>query len=418
MFDLRWKVASLFRDYKGQAFEVLYWDGKVAKFGVGPSCAVVHFKTKKAFHKSILNHDLGFGEAYVSGDVKIDASLEGLLDLLTIFAKIYQEKNMKSIALDMMRFCQNLVKRSLAREKQDIEHHYGRGDDFYKLFIGETLQYSCAYFQTPDDTIEEAQKQKIEYTTSKLNLAPGQRLLDIGCGWGHLMFYAARHYGVSCVGITLCDNQAAYIREYAKKHNLPVEVRVQSYLELPKNEKWDRIVSVGMMCHIGQKRIDQFYDKIESLMNPHGICLLHCVAKMKESPDVGAFVEKYIFPGYWFNSLEGMVIRSVDRGFNVIDIENLRRHYALTLYRWLVNFRKKYDTIKATVGFNDASMRAWEFYFAIAAAGFRSGAMNLLQVVMSKGINDDYPMTRDFLYHSPEGKKSNLSEELALSAKN
>jgi len=247
--------------------------------------------------------------------------------------------------------------------------------------------------------LDQAQYQKIAHTARKLHLRKGQRLLDIGCGWGHLMFHAAETYGVSCVGLTLCDNQAAYIRKEAAARRLPVEVRIMNYLEFDEAQKWDRVVSVGMMCHVGQSRADAFYDKLKSLLAPGAICLTHAISKMKEAPSADPFVEKHVFPGYWFFSLEGETRRAVERGMNVIDVENLRRHYAMTAHHWRRNFLRNYDVIKARFGFDDRFLRTWEFYLASVVAGFRSGHLNLIQMVMSNGINDAYPLTREFLYH-------------------
>ncbi len=402
-FDFRWKAESLLKDYQGPAFEFHYWDDLCDRFGKGEPFAKIHFKTRRAFVRSIMTKDLGFGEGYASQEIVIDGDLERLM---AIFGDILKNTTFQTFWL---RLSQKLLARSLKREKLHIEHHYGLGNEFYQYYLDKRMQYSCGYFRTQEDTLDQAQEQKIDHITRKLFLKKGQRLLDIGCGWGHLMFEAASRYGVECIGITLCDNQAKYIREMAKKLHLPVEVRVQNYLELPKDEKWERLVSVGMMCHIGQKRIHQFWDKVSSLIAPKGIALLHCVAKMKESSDTSPFVQKYIFPGYWYNSIEGMVTRAVARDFQVIDIENLRRHYTLTLHHWRNHLLKNKEAIQKTMGFTDEFMRAWEFYLAIGAAGFASGTSSLIQMVVSKGINDEYPWTRDFLYSA----KSAVKRELA-----
>jgi cyclopropane-fatty-acyl-phospholipid synthase len=200
------------------------------------------------------------------------------------------------------------------------------------------------------------------------------------------------------VGITLCDNQAAYIREQSRRQRLPVDVRVMNYQELPANETWDRVVSVGMMCHIGPDRIDAYMDTIRRVIAPGGVCLLHFISKMEESLGVDPFVAKHIFPGYWFNSIEGVTTRSVRRGLHVLDVENLRRHYMLTARHWRRNFLNNYEAIKSAMGFDDVFMRKWEFYLASVVAGFRTGQMHLLQIVLSRGVANDYPWTREFLY--------------------
>jgi cyclopropane-fatty-acyl-phospholipid synthase len=395
MLLFRGTLETIQRRHTGAPFEMVFWNGERWRFGAssGKPEFVIHFKTRKAFVRSVVQTTLGFGESYVAGEVTVEGSLE---DAIT--ALVDHGLRMQARRSSFQQWVQRAVARTLPQEKADIEHHYGRGDDFYELYLDKKLQYSCGYFRTPEDTLDQAQEQKIAHTARKLDLRRGQRLLDIGCGWGHLMFHAAEKYGVSCLGITLCDNQAKYIREEAKRRKLPVDVRTMNYLELGEGIKWDRIVSVGMMCHVGESRADAFYDKLQALSAPGAIVLTHCISKMKESPGSDPFVEKHVFPGYWFFSLEGETKRAVDRGFNVLDVENLRRHYAMTAHHWRRNFLANYDLIKKKMGFDDRFMRTWDFYLASVVGGFRGGHLNLIQMTMSQGINDEYPLTREFLY--------------------
>jgi cyclopropane-fatty-acyl-phospholipid synthase len=388
-------IDTIERTHTGKPFEIVFWDGERQRIGsaVGAPEFVVHFKTRMAFLRSLLQTTIGFGESYVSGEVVIEGCLE---DAFTALVEHGLRMRANRSAVEV--WLSKAVARTLPQEKADIEHHYGRGNEFYALYLGKKLQYSCGYFRTAEDTLDQAQEQKIAHTVRKLDLRRGQKLLDIGCGWGHLMFHAAEEYGVECVGITLCDNQAKYIREQARARNLPVDVRVMNYLELDDRTKWDRIVSVGMMCHVGESRADAFYDKLKALSAPGAVVLTHCISKMKEAPGSDPFVEKHVFPGYWFFSLEGETARAVDRGFNVLDVENLRRHYAMTAHHWRRNFLANYDEIKRKMGFDDRFMRTWDFYLASVVGGFRAGHLNLIQMTMSHGVNDEYPLTREFLY--------------------
>jgi len=379
-------------NYQGTPFVLSYWDGKNEQFGRGRPGFTIHFKTEAALKRSLLETSLGFGEAYARGDLVVEGDL---VEALTALGEAYLAMEPERL---LSRWARRAAARTLPREKADIEHHYGLGDEFYKFYLDKKLQYSCAYFRSTDDSLDLAQEQKIAHTTKKLHLQPGQRLLDIGCGWGHLMFHAAEVYGVECVGITLCDNQARYIRQEAARRQLPVEVRTINYLELDESIKWERVVSVGMMCHVGESRADQFFDKVKSLLAPGAICLLHCISKMKEASGADLFVEKHVFPGYWFFSLEGLVKRAVHRELNILDIENLRLHYALTLKHWRANFFQNYEEIKSVMKFDDRFMRTWEFYLASAEAGFHTGHLHLIQMVMTNGVRTDYPWTREFLY--------------------
>ena len=392
MIDPRRTLRQLFKDHQGVPFTVTDWTGTVMLFGSGRPEFDVRFVTRAALVNSLVRSTLGFGEAYAAGDVVITGDLERVLIALV---GVYTATDRVTL-LDRVKLA--FQARSLGRQKANIEHHYGRGNDFYRLFLDKRLQYSCGYFRTPADSLDLAQEQKIAHTAAKLHLQPGQRLLDIGCGWGHLMFHAAETYGVECVGITLCDNQASYIRDEAKRRRLPVDVRVMNYLELPQGETWERVVSVGMMCHIGPNHIEEYFDTVHRLIAPGGVGLLHCIVKMRESLSVDPFVATHIFPGYWFNSLEGVTERTVRRGLHVLDVENLRRHYAMTAHHWRANFLRNYDTIKATMGFDDVFMRAWEFYLASVVTGFATGQSHLIQVVLSQGVCDSYPLTREFLY--------------------
>jgi cyclopropane-fatty-acyl-phospholipid synthase len=385
-------IERLRRKYRGPAFTLRLWDSEELGFGYGAPTFVVHFRDARSLLASMLRGSLGFGEAYAGGSLTLDGNLE---DALTALTGLYHDVKMQG---PVRRLLLGAAARTLTEEKSDIRHHYDIGDEFYRYYLDPKLQYSCAYFHSPDDTLEQAQEQKIRHTVAKLRLERGQRLLDIGCGWGHLMMHAAEKYGVSCFGITLSENQAAYIRQQVRERRLPVEVRVMNYLELDAREKWDRLVSVGMMCHIGERRIEQFWDKVTDLLSPGGVALLHCIAKMRERPGADPFVEKYVFPGYWFNSLEGMTWRATDRGLHVLDVENLRRHYALTAHHWGENFRRNWSDIRERFGFDERFMRTWEFYLASVVAGFRSGWLHLIQMVVSRGVQDAYPLTRRFLY--------------------
>ena len=292
MINYRGKLRKMLSGYQGRPFVVRYWDGASEQFGQGGPSFALYFKTKESLRRSLLETSLGFGEAYARGDLTVEGDL---VAALTALGEAYMALEPERLLTGWAR---RAVARTLPREKADIEHHYGLGDEFYKFYLDKKLQYSCGYFRTPEDSLDLAQEQKIAHTVKKLQLQPGQRLLDIGCGWGHLMFHAAEVYGVECVGITLCDNQASYIREEAARRRLPVEVRTINYLELDESIKWERVVSVGMMCHVGERRANQFFDKVKSLVTPKAICLLHCISKMKESSGADPFVEKHVFPGY------------------------------------------------------------------------------------------------------------------------
>jgi cyclopropane-fatty-acyl-phospholipid synthase len=372
---------------------MLFWNGERWRFGAssGLPSFVLQFKTRIAFVRTMLQSTLGLGESYVAGEIAVEGNLE---DALT---KLYELGMREAPRSTLARFTGRALS-TLTMERTKFEEYYGRSSEFHGFYLDKKLQYSCGYFKTPEDSLDRAQDQKLAHTLRKLDLRRGQRLLDIGCGWGHLMFQAAEKHGVECLGITSSDEQTTYIREQARIRKLPVKARTMNFHDLDERSKWDRIVSLGTMRHVGGRRADAFYDKLSKLSAPKGIVLAQSVAKMNDDDASDPFVEKHVFPGYWSLSCEGETKRAVARGFNVVDVENLRRHYALTVHHWRKNFLANYEGIKRKTRYRDRFLRTWDFYLASVVAGLRAGHLNLIALTMSNGINDEYPLTRDFLY--------------------
>lgn len=399
-------ISRLCERYDGTPFELRFWGGERLRLGVGAPAFLLTFRTRRALCETALLGTLGLGEAYIRREVVFEGDLEDALTGLFQFTRAVGARLPRlmpslfetSVAgvLDALR----LGRRSGAarREKIAVERHYGLGNDFYPLYLDRRLQTSCGYFRSPSEPLDDAQAHKISVVARKLALRRGQRLLDLGCGWGHFMLHAAETYGVQCLGITLCDNQARYIREQAAARRLPVEVRVMSYEELEDEARWDRIVSLGSMCHAGERRIEVFYDRVKALLAEGGICLLESVTRARESSRTDPFLQKHIFPGYWPPSLQGMAARAVARGLDVLDAENLRRHSELTAHCWRQNFLQNRERIARVTGFDEAFMKAWEFYLACAVAAFRTGALGFIQMVLSNGAQRDYPLAREPLY--------------------
>jgi cyclopropane-fatty-acyl-phospholipid synthase len=388
--------------YDGTPFELRFWDGGRLRFGAGASEFSVTFRTRRALFETLVFGSLGLAEAHVRHEVMFEGELEdvltglGQLTLRLPRSGLLRQREGLLGALGAM--VHDATSGSAWGEKDAIERHYGLGDDFYRLYMDRRLQHSCGYFRAPGEALDEAQAQKIRLAARKLALRRGQRLLDIGCGWGHFMLHAAEHHGVECLGITLCDNQARYIRERAEARRLPVEVRVMRFEDLDDEVRWDRVVSFGAMCHVGERRLDRFFDKVKAVLAPGGICLLQSIARMRESSDTDPFVQKHVFPGYFIPSLAGMTARAAARGLDVLDAENLRRHGALTARGWRRNFLESYERIQRVTGFDDAFMRRWDFFLAYAAAAFRTGHLGIIEMVMANGVQDDYPLARDLLF--------------------
>ena len=278
--------------------------------------------------------------------------------------------------------------------QKEVSSHYDIGNDFYKMWLDETMSYSCGYFKHPEDTLYQAQVQKVERILEKLYLKEGMTLCDIGCGWGYLLIEAAKKYGIKGVGITLSKEQKKKFEERIKENHLEdqLEVRLMDYRDLPESGfKFDRVVSVGMLEHVGRDNYELFMKSVKSIMNPGGLFLLHYISALQEHPG-DAWVKKYIFPGGVVPSLREIINIAGDYQFYTLDVESLRRHYNKTLLCWNANFQKHKDEVREMFG--ERFIRMWELYLCACAATFMNGIIDLDQILFTNGVNNDLPMTR------------------------
>jgi cyclopropane-fatty-acyl-phospholipid synthase len=244
------------------------------------------------------------------------------------------------------------------------------------------MSYSCAYFKSPEDSLEQAQLQKIDHTLKKLQLQPGETLLDIGSGWGWLMIRAVQQYGVKATGITLSEEQ--------------VKVEIMDYRDLAKSgRKFDKIVSVGMFEHAGRDNFPSYMNSVQSLLNEQGIMLLHTITRPLEEP-VHPWITTNIFPGGYIPSLREIIHLLPEYDFHAMDIESLRMHYAMTLDQWSLRYSNHIDKVRELYG--ERFVRMWDLYLKTSASSFRVGGLGLHQILFSKGINNSLNMTRDYIY--------------------
>ena len=362
-------------------------DGKEYRIGEGaPTFTVV-------FHKSIplgelmTSTSLALGEAYMRGDLEIEGDL---YDALDHFLGQMGKFSMDQKALKKLLF-PSMTKKN---QEKGVRSHYDIGNDFYRLWLDETMSYSCGYFLHEDDTLYQAQGNKVDYILKKLRLAEGMSLLDIGCGWGFLLIEAAKKYGIRGTGITLSSEQEEAFRERIRQEGLEelLTVRRMDYRDLPSCGKmYDRVVSVGMIEHVGRGNYQEFFDCVSSALNPGGVFLLHFISALKEHPG-DAWIKKYIFPGGVVPSLRELISCCAEDDFHVLDVENLRLHYNRTLRCWRENYREHLDEVRKM--FDETFVRMWDLYLAACAATFHNGIIDLHQILMTKGINNDLPMTR------------------------
>jgi cyclopropane-fatty-acyl-phospholipid synthase len=290
--------------------------------------------------------------------------------------------------------------------QRNISHHYDVSNAFYRMWLDSRMVYSCAYFHEPDDSLDDAQAQKIDHICRKLRLAKGERFLDIGCGWGALIFWAAENYGVNATGITLSRNQYEHVREQIVERGLTDRVRVElrDYANLPNEEAFDKIASVGMFEHVGPRNYDRYFGKIQRILVPGGFVLNHgithnALSRRSLGSGIGEFVEEYVFPGGELAHVSRVVEGLAAQGLEVVDGEALREHYARTLWHWVDRLEAHADPARAEVG--EEKYRIWRIYMAGSAHAFDRGWLSLWQLLAGKPLADGrlpHPLTRAHVY--------------------
>lgn len=381
-------LSELFSD----TFEVHYWDGTSEKHGEGDIKFKIYIREKISKKDILTDPFLAFGEAYMNNSIDFEGNIQEVIE------SVY--KNEKSFLHNSSAFAKlyKIASNSIKNSKEDIQYHYDLGNDFYKLWLDETMSYSCAYFREEDNSLYEAQMNKIHHILKKLNLKSGDRLLDIGCGWGELIILAAKEYNVKALGITLSQEQFNKVKERIKENNLEgqVEVALIDYRELiKKGEKFDKITSVGMIEHVGRENIPLYIKEIKDLLIPKGVALLHCITAQKEG-EANQWIKRYIFPGGYIPSIRELVYNMGENDLHLIDLESLRLHYKKTLECWAKNFEKNIESIKQIK--DDKFIRMWRLYLNSCAASFHYGPIDVHQFLFTRGLNNELPLTRESLY--------------------
>ncbi len=330
---------------------------------------------------------LALGEAYMDGDIQVEGEL--------YLALRYFMGQMGKFSTDT-KALGNLMFSSVSKnnQKKEVCSHYNIGNDFYSLWLDETLSYSCGYFQTEEDTLHRAQCNKVDRILKKLYLKEGMTLCDIGCGWGYLLLRAAKKYGINGVGITLSEEQKKVFEERIKAEHLEeqLSVKLLDYRDLKTLDiSFDRVVSVGMVEHVGRENYIPFMECVKQVLKPGGLFLLHFISALTEHPG-DAWMKKYIFPGGMVPSLREVFQIAGGLSLYTLDVESLRRHYSRTLLCWNENFQKHRREVAEM--FNERFVRMWELYLCSCAATFMDGVIDLHQVLFTNGVNNDLPMTR------------------------
>ncbi len=348
------------------------------------------------YRKLVLNPELHAGEAYMDGRMSF---IEGssLRDFLTLFS--INRQNVTSYPIQtairavMMKFRKRQQANPIGKAQQNVAHHYDLGNEFYKLFLDKNMLYSCAYFINDNESLEQAQRNKLRLLAAKLNLQPGQKVLDIGCGWGDLALYIAKMADVEVLGVTLSKEQHALASKRAQDEGLADRVRFKLLDYREVDEQFDRIVSVGMFEHVGVHHYDEFFKKINQLMPDDGLTLIHSIGHMSPPGMASAWLRKYIFPGAYSPALSEVLSVVEQNHLWVTDLEFLRVHYANTLAHWERRFQE--NRAKVVEMYDEKFARMWEFYLISAEMMFRTGSQLVFHMQLSRN-RDAAPLVRDY----------------------
>jgi cyclopropane-fatty-acyl-phospholipid synthase len=369
--------------------------GSRASYGDGSGPPVTVRFAKGWALRIALNPDLALGEAYMNGAMTIE---EGdLWDLCALIGRNFGQyrdppKLLMALLAKIGWLTQQWNDRSAAR--RNVAHHYDLSYDLYRRFLDEDMQYSCAYFAQPDMTLEEAQFAKKTHIAAKLRIEPGQRVLDIGCGWGGMGLELAGRYGAQIHGVTLSKEQLAVAKQRAQGAGL--ESRAQFSLTDYRDVEgpFDRIVSVGMFEHVGAPNFRTYFQQVARLLTDDGVALIHTIGRRTGPGLTQPWIAKYIFPGGYIPALSEMAAAIEDAGLWITDVEVQRLHYAETLKAWRKRFMAQRDDIAAL--YDERFCRMWEFYLALSELGFRYGVNNVFQVQVTKRV-DAAPIVRDYM---------------------
>jgi len=370
---------------------------KPLEFGDGTGVPVaIRFASRRALTSIFLNPELRLGEAYMDGDFVIE---EGTIaDLLAILTSQLPHDSVPYFARPqaMIRYGKRRLDQfnHRTRARRNIAHHYDLDGQLYALFLDADRQYSCAYFENPDQTLDDAQLAKKRHLAAKLLVKDGQRVLDIGSGWGGLGLYLAEYCGAKVTGVTLSEEQLKLARGRASERGLShrVDFRLQDYRDL--SESFDRIVSVGMFEHVGINHYRAYFKKCAELMPNDGVMVLHSIGRSEGPNATNPWIDKYIFPGGYIPALSE-VLPAIERaGLIVSDIEILRLHYAETLKAWRQRFMARAEEARRL--YDDRFVRMWEFYLAASEMAFRNQGMMVFQIQLTKRV-DAVPITRDYI---------------------
>lgn len=374
--------------------DLVLWDGsQIAPRENQPSIGRIHIRERGQVWRMLWDPSLGFGEGYCRGQITVEGDLTEVMTALMFgLADAAARRGIKSSFRDRL-----MPRRGQSRRESraSVAHHYDIGNDFYRQWLDAEQVYTCAYYRDGKTTLEEAQRAKFEHICRKLRLKPGETVIEAGCGWGGLAFHMARQYQVRVRAYNLSREQMAFARERARRENLEhlVELVEADYRAIEGT--CDAFVSVGMLEHVGPRHYRELAGIMDRVLTADGRGLIHTIGRNVACP-LDSWTSRYIFPGAEPPSLRQMMDLFEGPGFSVIDVENLRSHYARTCADWLTRFTARENDVARM--FDEAFVRMWRFYLASSVAAFRSGHLQLFQVLFARPTSNVLPLTRDDIY--------------------
>jgi cyclopropane-fatty-acyl-phospholipid synthase len=398
--------------------QIRCWDG--SSLGPPSSSAIIHINSPNAFRRLLYApNELGLGRAYVAGEIDISGDVFQALRLRDLLARQHPRAEIKlgisgwrralRAARDIGAIGRPLPPppqearlrgplHSRRRDAQAVSHHYDVSNDFYRLILGRTMTYSCAYFEAGASSLDDAQTAKHELVSRKLGLRPGMRLLDVGCGWGSMLIHAARHHDIEGVGVTVSKRQAEFAAKRVAEEGFAdrIEIRLQDYRDV-RDGPYDAISSIGMFEHVGIARLSGYFSNLYGLLSHEGRLLNHAISRPPGRVELSkkTFISRYVFPDGELQEVGSVVTAMQTQGFEVRDVESLREHYALTLRQWVTNLEREWDR---AIDIADAPRaRIWRLYMAGSVLGFEAGRINVHQVLGVKTRNrglSGMPLTR------------------------
>ena len=384
----RWLLRTFLRAVGKPAIRVTLWDGQSIYMGQAQPVATVSIKDRRTLLRLLYNPDLEFGEAYTDGRLEVEGDLIRLLEVAF-------SASAHPLIDRVLRRAGRARRNTLEGSRDNIHRHYDLGNDFYRLWLDERMLYTCAYFPAPSASLEQAQLAKMEHVCRKVALQPGERVVEAGCGWGALALYMAKQHGVTVRAFNISQEQIAYAREQARSQGLAdrVEFVQDDYRNV--SGRYDAFVSVGMLEHVGTDHYRDLGRVIDRCLPAHGRGFLHTIGRARPMR-LNAWIERHIFPGAYPPTLKQIMNILEPYDLAVLDVENLRLHYAKTAEQWLARFEQSRDRVAAM--FDDRFVRAWRLYLAGTTAAFTTSSMQLFQVAFARARHNGVPWTRAHLY--------------------